>query len=223
LAGCRKISFGGSGILRNTTDERFCKKAAIFLAAFAAISLFATDATLAVPAAESNKAVVSRVPRAAGNHYVKGKILIHASPEVVWKTVHEERQKDPDLAYSKILEKSDANNCVLEQKFVFLPFIGTAVCKMSNVEVPLKSIEYKLLDSNHFRAMEGSWVLTPHPSGKSTYLELSSYLELGFGAPRRLLDNISSRKLAKRLENVKTLAEHNQARIAQQPRTGISR
>lgn len=163
------------------------------------------------------------MPRPAGNHYVKGKILIHASPEVVWKTVHEERQKDPDLAYSKILERHDANNCVLEQKFCFLPVLGTAVCKMSNVEVPLKSITYKLLESNHFRAMEGSWVLTPHPSGKSTYLELSSYMELGFRAPRGLLDKIASRKLAKRLANVKTLAEDNQARIAQKPGAPMSR
>jgi len=141
----------------------------------------------------------------------------YASPEVVWHTVHRQRQSDPDLAYSKVLERTDETRSVLEQKFVFLPVVGTAVCKMVHVEVPLKRIDYKLVESDHFRAMEGSWILTPHHSGKSTYLQLSSHLKLSFIVPQLILEKITARKLHKRLANVKAMAEGMQASIAERP------
>jgi len=161
----------------------------------------------------SGSAVICTEQQPSGHRWVKAKILIHAPPEVVWETVHEERSKDPDLAYSKVLHQEN-NELTLEQKFVLLPVIGTATCVMSNAEEPLHRIDYRLLESDHFRAMEGSWVLTPQESGKDTLLELSSYLELGFPVPRPILDTLTARKLERRITNVKLMAERTQSRIA---------
>jgi hypothetical protein len=156
---------------------------------------------------------VSSEKRAGGKNFVTGKTLIKAPASVVWETVHEERKHDPDLAYSKILE-SGVNECRLEQKFVLIPVVGTAVCEMHNAEVPLQRIDYKLLKSDRFKAMEGSWVLTPQADGKHTLLELSTHLDMGLPVPEHFMTSATKKKLAKRLGNVKKMAESTHAKLA---------
>lgn len=152
-----------------------------------------------------------------GHKWMTAKVLIKAPPHVVWQAVHEERQLDPDLEYSKILEKKgDSHESTLEQKFVMLPIIGTAICVMKNTEVPHERIEYSLLRSDRFKALEGAWVLTPAEEGKSTILELSSYIDMGMPIPRHFVDGATVKKLEKRVRNVRHHAEINQVRLAQQ-------
>jgi len=150
-----------------------------------------------------------------GNTWVKARVLVKAPPEVVWYSVHEERKHDPDLAYSKIIEEhADKNECTLEQKFVLIPVIGSSVCLMNNTEVPLQRIDYKLIKSDRFKAMEGSWVLTPCEDGKATLLELSSHLDLGLPVPKSFMNSVASKKLERRLSHVKTMAEGMHSRVA---------
>ena len=158
--------------------------------------------------------VVSTEQKSNGHRWVKAKILIKASAHVVWDTVHEERQHDPDLEYSKILNHAD-NNATLEQKFSLIPIIGTAVCVMKNREVPNERIDYNMVSSDRFKAMEGSWVLTPGSDQNSTYLELSSYLDTGLPITRPLVEGVTARKLQRRVTNVKNMAEAMQHRVAQ--------
>ncbi|HEY9773907.1 MAG TPA: hypothetical protein V6C81_08875 [Planktothrix sp.] len=146
--------------------------------------------------------------------WVKASVLIEAPPEEVFRTIHEERLKDPDLAYSKVIEQISANECRLEQKFNFLPVIGTSVCLMSNSEVPNERIDYWLIRSDHFKAMEGSWVLTPCHGGQFTRLELSSHLDLGIPIPKTFMNSITGKKIRKRLANVKQLAETHAMQMA---------
>lgn len=150
---------------------------------------------------------------ARGHTRLAARVLIHARPEVVWQSVHEERQKDPDIAYAKVLSKNN-NEVVLEEKFAFLPVIGTARCIMKDIEVPNSRIDYWLLESDHFKALEGSWVLKAAEGGRATILELSSYLELGLLVPRVMLEGVTSHKLVRRMNNVKALAEKIEAGIA---------
>ncbi|MCA9802406.1 MAG: hypothetical protein KC777_10485 [Cyanobacteria bacterium HKST-UBA02] len=145
--------------------------------------------------------------------FITGRTLINAPAEIVWQTVHEERQKDPDIEYSKILE-SHENHCRLEQKFKLIPVIGTAVCQMHNSEVPLKRIDYKLISSDRFKSMEGSWVLSPGASESCTVLELTTHLDLGFPVPQGVMTSVTSGKLKKRLGNVKKMAERMQKQVA---------
>lgn len=148
--------------------------------------------------------------------FITAQTLIQAPPRIVWEAVHEERQKDPDIEYSKVLEKG-VNKCRLEQKFKLIPVFGTAVCEMHNWEVPLKRIDYKLIKSDRFKAMEGSWVLTSKNEGKATLLELSTHLDLGIPVPGGLMKSVTSKKLSKRLKNVKKEAEKTQKQVAENP------
>lgn len=138
--------------------------------------------------------------------WVTGKVTIKAPVSTVWYSVHEERKKDPDLAYSKVLEQSE-HEVTLEQKFVLLPMLGTSVCVMKDTEIPQQRIDYHLLKSDHFKALEGSWVLTPSADGKSTVLELSSHIDLGIPVPRCFVNGALSKKIERRLDHVKTMAE----------------
>ena len=157
--------------------------------------------------------VVSNERKPSGRRWVKARILISARPDIVWHAVHEERKTDPDLAYSKIITQ-EQNRLTLEQKFAFLPVIGTATCVMLDEEVPNERIDYRLLKSDHFKAMEGSWVLTPHLDDNHTLLELSTYLEFGLPVPRALMDSVTAQKLQRRLTHVKEMSEKIQAQIA---------
>jgi hypothetical protein len=164
--------------------------------------------------AANESAVVSKLNVPSGRHRVVAKILIHASPEIVWNTVHEERHKDPDIAYAKIISHEN-NEMLLEEKFMLLPVIGTAVCLMKHIEVPHERIDYQLVESDRFKAMEGSWVLTSHDGGKATVLELQSYLDIGLPVPRIMMEGITGQKLQKRVTNIKSIAEKTEAsRIA---------
>ena len=193
--------------------------ATIIFCALIISSLFSSQTSSANVAEKEDErllrgsAVVSTEQHPSGNHLVKAKILIKASPDIVWSSVHQERKSDPDLAYSRILNQ-DREISTLEQKFVMLPIIATAICVMSNHEVPLQRIDYKLIKSNRFKAMEGSWILTPFDSGSSTILELSSYLDIGAPVPRILIDSITAKKLERRLTNVKIMSERIQVRLA---------
>ena len=146
--------------------------------------------------------------------WVSSTTVIKAAPSEVWKTIHEERLKDPDLSYSKVLEQTSPTEYKLEQKFNFIPVIGSSVCVMQQREVPNERIDYNLLKSDRFKAMEGSWVLTPCDEGRHTKLELSSHLDLGLPVPRPFMNGITSKKIQKRLANIKDMAERSNARVA---------
>ncbi len=148
-----------------------------------------------------------------GVTWCTARTTIKAPPEVVWKAVHDERQNDPDIAYSKVLEQGE-NQYKLEQKFCLIPVLGTSTCVTHHVEVPNERIDYKLIHSDHFKAMEGSWVLSSLDGGKSTQLEFSSHLDLGLPVPRMLMDSITSKKMEKRLAGIKKMAEERHSALA---------
>lgn len=153
----------------------------------------------------------------SGKPRVKASIVIKAPPEAVWDAVHEQRKTDPELAYSKVL-KQGVNEAVLEQKFTVIPMIGTAVCTMNTQEVPNRRIDYQMIKSDRFKAMEGSWVLTPSPDGKTTTLELSTHIDLGLPVPKSMINGATHKKLERRLAAVRELAE--KSRMAGKPGGG---
>lgn len=136
---------------------------------------------------------------------VKGTVEIDASVGVVWDTVHIERLSDPDLVYSRVLEQN-GNKVLLEQKFGAMPLIGEAVCVLAQEESLHKRIDYKLVKSNKFKEMSGSWVFTELADGR-TELSLSSSLRTGIPCSRHLLNLLLKDKIQKRLERIKDAAE----------------
>lgn len=155
-----------------------------------------------------------------GRRWVTAKIKINARPHEVWDAVHEERKSDPDLAYSKILEEGKNEHGkteqTLEQKFQLIPVLGTSVCVLKSTEEQNKRIDYHLISSDRFKAVEGSWIL--QPEGESTILELGSYIDIGVPAPRTFVEGIAGKKLANRLNNVRKVAESH--KIAAQGKGG---
>ena len=135
----------------------------------------------------------------------KSEIEINASPEVVWDAVHQQRASDPDIAYSKVIQEKD-NRILLEQKYNALPIIGEATCLMVQEETPLKRIDYKMVRSDKFKAMSGSWILKPVSSGK-TILELRSLLDTGLPYSQLVINSLLQEKIVKRLNRVKLAAE----------------
>lgn len=139
--------------------------------------------------------------------WCKARTTIKASPEIVWRMVHEERQHDPDIGYTKILEQSE-HECKLEQQFKFIPVLGTSICVTEQKEIPYERIDYKLLKSDHFKEMEGCWTFASADNGRSTILSLSSHLDLGLPVPKFMMNSISTKKLEKRLAHIKELSEN---------------
>ncbi len=102
---------------------------------------------LAKSHAKSDKPSASSGPMCAASDkhdWVSSTTVIKAPPSEVWKTIHEERLKDPDLSYSKVLEQTSPTEYKLEQKFNFIPVIGSSVCVMQQKEVLNERIDYNL-------------------------------------------------------------------------------
>ncbi len=154
---------------------------------------------------DKGQVVIGTQSKPNGRRWVTAKIRIAAHPNVVWNAVHEERKTDPDLAYSKVVEEGK-NEQTLEQKFQLLPVVGTSVCLIKSSEIPNKRIDYYLLKSDRFKAVEGSWILQPTEDG-GTILELASYIDIGMPAPRSFVENIAGKKLERRVSNVRRVAE----------------
>ncbi|MBN9395308.1 MAG: SRPBCC family protein [Candidatus Melainabacteria bacterium] len=172
--------------------------------------------SMAALASISTATVASMQPALAAdkdkNAFVSAVVEIKAPPEVVWKAVHEERKHDPDLAYSKVLQEN-GDEALIEQKMVLIPVIGAAVNQIHQKETLNERIDYKLVKSDRFKAMEGSWVLDPVKDG--TKLTLSTHIDIGMPVPKTMMNSITQKKIQKRLNNVKSQAETMAKNIAQ--------
>lgn len=137
---------------------------------------------------------------------VHEEIVINAPPSVVWRCMEKQRTVDPD---STSVVKSAKNGVInVEQKFSFpCPPFGSAECTLKLTEVVNHRVDFKLLESDDLRAMEGSWVLTPSKDAKSSKLELYSYVEPNLMIPRFICNALSSHKAKKNLDTVKRLSE----------------
>jgi len=144
-------------------------------------------------------------------------LLIDAPPKVVWEALKEERNSSPDVAYSKMLQSS-GNTEVLEQKFKNLPVIGSATAVTHHVKIPFQRIDYKLVRSDKFKALEGSWELTPAANGKQTVLKLSSRIDVGVPFSGVFIKSATNKKIKTRLTNVKKIAEATQRQLAAEGR-----
>ncbi|MBA3992698.1 MAG: hypothetical protein C0469_04165 [Cyanobacteria bacterium DS2.3.42] len=135
---------------------------------------------------------------------VTGKVDITAPPQAVWDAVHNERSSDPDISYSKVVEQK-GNRVLLEQKFNSLPIVGEATCLLVQEETPLKRIDYKMVRSDKFKEMWGSWIIEENPNGVS--LSLHSVLDTGLPMAQSVTNTFLKGKIDARLARVKTAAE----------------
>lgn len=169
------------------------------------VALLITTSAGATPSAfadQKNDTETSAKRRKTG---VYEEIIINASPTVVWKSMLEQRQHDPDSAYVKPVTKNGSD--VVEQKFVFPSPFGSAEVVLHLADTPAERVDFKLISSEDLKAMEGSWVLTPSKDGRSTTLGLSSYVEPNMCLPRIIMNGLVGHRVKRNLSMVKKLAE----------------
>ena len=135
---------------------------------------------------------------------VTGKVDISAPAQIVWDAVHHERSSDPDISYSKVVEQK-GNRILLEQKFNTIPIVGEATCLLVQEETPHKRIDYKMVRSDKFKEMWGSWIIDESPNG--VVLSLHSVLDTGLPYAQSVTNTVLKSKIEARLARVKTAAE----------------
>jgi hypothetical protein len=144
--------------------------------------------------------------------FISCKILIKAPVDTVWKTVHVERDSAPDLVSNKVLASSD-NHATFEQKWNVIPFISRTSCVIDETEYPQTRIDYKLLKSDEFKVMQGSWLFSQAEDGNATLLELTAHLETRRINPKLFINRVAKIKMARRLAHIKKMAEENSTEL----------
>lgn len=167
-------------------------------------------------AAETQK-LASATKQCHKAHHARASMLIKAPPEVVWSAILDVPDSD-DMAYSKQLERK-GNVAIIEEKYVKLPIIGDAIAVIKQTEDPYKRIDFELVRSDKFKAMEGSWILTPADNGKHTMVELTSYTDAGVPIPRFIIDITTKQRVKGRLQEVQAFVEKLQNRVSTKPVT----
>jgi hypothetical protein len=137
---------------------------------------------------------------------VSAKIIMRSNPQRVWKAIRDLRDGSPDDV--RTISQS-AEEDILEETFDDLPVIGKAKCRYREVYKPFERIDYRMIESDHFKAFEGSWVLTPTDSGAQTVVELSSYIDTGLCIPfvHQITNMATMRNVHSRLQEVKKIVE----------------
>jgi hypothetical protein len=136
---------------------------------------------------------------------VSAKTTVNCDPEHAWHAIRSLRNEDPQDV--KTISQSPAED-ILEETFDDLPVIGKATCRYKETYKPYERIDYSLINSDHFKAFEGSWVLTPTREGQ-TIVELSSYIDTGLTIPfaHQITNMATMHNVRRRLEEVKKVAE----------------
>jgi hypothetical protein len=170
-----------------------------------AAALLISACTTVVPASLAESKHTQKPEHVYHKNGVYEEVLINASPSVVWKSKLEQRQHDPDSAYVKPVTKD--GEAKVEQKFVFPSPFGSAECVLHLSDTPAQRVDFKLVESEELKFMEGSWVLTPTEDGHGTKLGLSSYVEANMFIPRLVTNGMVGHRVKRNLAQVKKIAE----------------
>ena len=154
--------------------------------------------------------MMSMTPTSAGeSHCFKGvtsHVTVQAHPRPIYQAIRDLRLKD-DGDVRVVSE--DENQALLEETFDGLPIIGRAKCLYREHYKPFEKIEYKMVESDKFKAFEGTWQITPTADGGACVLQLSSYVDTGLTIPfaRQITNGQTLKDIHERLTAVKKAAE----------------
>ncbi len=143
----------------------------------------------------------------AENHKtVTAKIEIQAPPEAVFDAIRQERN---DQSLHRKLESYDGKTAIIKEHLENVAIYGQVDCLWQESEEPYKRIDYKLLNSNKFKEAFGHYDLVAEHNGKSTLLEMESYIDAGLCIPFAAeMTRLNAAKDARvRLERIKKAAE----------------
>jgi hypothetical protein len=135
---------------------------------------------------------------------VSESIWVNASPKACWDAI---RNPASCLDHRRIV-CATTGNVLVEETYDNLPGINSCVCIFRESEQPMQWLNYRLVSSTRFKAMEGTWRLAPGQDG-GTVVSLSSLLDTGIHLPfaRKVADSLNTKKCKERLNLVKSIAE----------------
>lgn len=108
-------------------------------------------------------------------------VEVEAPIDKVWSAIQARRTSDP--AKRKLISY-DGKTAVVKEQFPAMPIIGSSDCTYSERERSSdKSIDYKLINSDHFKIFQGSWHLLPGRKPGTTLVTLTSTLDPGVRVP----------------------------------------
>ena len=146
------------------------------------------------------------------------KILINASPECVFDALRIER--DALECHRKTLS-FDGRVAKIDECMKNIPIYGQVHCVWEETEFPYQKMDYRMLESDHFKSAFGSWVIVPSSDKNKTTLELRTNLDSGLYIPfSEHITRVNAAKDAReRLSRIKAIAEKQ---AAAGPKTAIS-
>jgi hypothetical protein len=138
------------------------------------------------------------------------KVVINASPECVFEALRIER--DALVCHRKTLS-FDGKVAKIDECMQNIPIFGQVHCVWEETEFPYKKMDYRMLQSDHFKSASGSWVIVPTSDSNKTTLELRSTLDSGLTFPfSEHITKVNASKDAKeRLSRIKDIAEKQAA------------
>jgi hypothetical protein len=143
---------------------------------------------------------------AASHKTVTAQIEIKAPPEAVFEAIRKERN---DETLHRKLESYDGKTAIIKEHLENVAIYGQVDCLWQESEEPYKRIDYKLLSSNKFKEAFGHYDLVAEHDGKSTLLEMESFIDAGMNIPFAAeMTRLNAAKDARvRLERIKKAAE----------------
>ncbi len=134
-------------------------------------------------------------------------VEVQAPIEKVWSAIQARRTSDPT---KRKLLSYDGKTAVIKELFPSMPVIGSSNCTYSEREHSAdRSIEYKMINSDHFKAFQGSWHLLPGRKPGTTLVTLTSTLDPGVRIPfwMQMAKMNMSRDVKSNIQEVVTLAK----------------
>ncbi len=167
-----------------------------------ALALMCMFATTREARAESHKEMTG----------VVSKMLINASPEVIFRAIRDYRHCD---AAKRVVVEEKKNRSIIKEKFGGLPVLGDVECTYEEIETPYTRIDFQLVTSDKLKVFEGNWVLQPVEGTNSTLVKLTSYIDSGLSIPAKdFLQHLTAHQdIHRRLAYVKKDAEAEQQKL----------
>ncbi len=167
------------------------QRRSIFIAFNVLLLLFATSSIAA---------------QAKEHKMVSESIVINAPPEAVFEAIRKQRDTD---APRRRLKSFDGKVAVIDEDLDGVPIYGKVHCLWQETESPYERIDFRMLSSSRFKESYGSWILKPSADGKSTTLELDTYMNSGLMIPfsGEITRMSTARDSRARLQHIKAVAE----------------
>lgn len=174
--------------------------------AFLSSPAVAEEPSSKAPSEKAAPRISSAVQKKSARPSYQLSITVNASIKSVWDAIQEQRLKDPDQKELRFLKK-EPNKILLEQKLCFASPFGDAECTVNALEIPLKRLDYWMVESEDFRSIDGSWVLEPASGGSCTMLTLTSSMDLRMPLPKFVVNSLIQKRVERNLDMVKKIAE----------------